>query len=186
MAGLNALSDLFQNELRDVYDAEKQILKALPKMAKAAGNEELREMFQTHLEETQNQVQRLEQIFESLDLKPRGKHCAGMAGIIEEGKELLEEDGEDSVLDAGFVAAAQRVEHYEITAYGSLMAWAKLLGYNEALQLLQQNLAEEKATDKKLSALAESSVNRQAAAAGEEVEEEAPAPRPKVRAAGRR
>lgn len=172
MADLNTLHDLFENELRDVYDAEKQILKALPKIIKAATDEQLREALSAHLEETRGQVARLEQAFESLDLKPRGKHCAGMAGILEEGSELLKEDGDDAVIDAAFIAGCQRVEHYEITAYGCLMAWAKLLGYKDALNLFKANEQEEKAADAKLSKLAESTVNRQAASAGAESDNE--------------
>lgn len=179
MAELNTLHDLFEDELRDVYDAEKQILKALPKVIKAAKDAQLREALTMHLEETRGQVERLEQAFESLDLKPRGKHCAGMAGILEEGSDLLKEDGNDAVLDAGFIAGCQRVEHYEITAYGTLMAWAKLLGYDEALKLLAANEREEKAADMKLTKIAESVVNAEAAGAAdesEEDEEEAPKP----------
>jgi len=181
MADLNTLHDLFEDELRDVYDAEKQILKALPKIIKAATNDELRNALSAHLEETKNQVVRLEQAFASLELKPKGKHCAGMAGILEEGSDLLKEDGDEAVLDAGFIAGCQRVEHYEITAYGTLMAWAKLLGYREALNLLKANEQEEKAADAKLSKLAESSVNTAALSAGEESdEEEEPAPKAKA------
>ena len=168
MADLNTLQNLFESELRDVYDAEKQILKALPKIIKAAADEDLREALSGHLDETRGQVARLEQAFASLDLKPKGKHCAGMAGILEEGNELLKEDGDDAVLDAAFIAGCQRVEHYEITAYGCLMAWAKLLGHREALTLLKANEQEEKAADAKLSRLAESTVNQQAASAGAE------------------
>jgi len=179
MAGMNTLKDLFEDELRDVYDAEKRVLKALPKMAKAASDERLREAFTTHLEETRGQIERLEQVFESLDMKVRGKRCAGMEGILEEGTELMQEDGDESVLDAGFIAAAQRVEHYEITAYGTLMAWAKVLGYREALQLLGANEQEEKAADKKLTAIAENLVNRQAASGrGEDEDEEEEGARP--------
>jgi len=170
MAELSKLSDLFEDELRDVYDAEKQILKALPKIIKASSNDELRQALSSHLEETRGQVQRLERAFESLDLKPKGKHCAGMAGILEEGSDLLEEDGDDAVLDAAFIAGCQRVEHYEITAYGTLMAWAKLLGYRDAFNLLKANEQEEKAADAKLSKLAESTVNQQAVAASAESE----------------
>lgn len=179
MAELNTLNDLFEDELRDVYDAEKQILKALPKIIKAAKDTELREALTMHLEETRGQVERLEQAFESLDLKPRGKHCAGMAGILEEGSDLLEEDGNDAVLDAAFIAGCQRVEHYEITAYGTLIAWARLLGHAEALKLLEANEREEKAADLKLSKIAESAVNPDAAAAADESdedEEETPKP----------
>jgi ferritin-like metal-binding protein YciE len=172
MAELNTLNKLFEDELRDVYDAEKQILKALPKIIKATSNDELRQALSSHLEETRGQVERLEQAFESLDLKPKGKHCAGMAGILEEGSDLLEEDGDDAVLDAGFIAGCQRVEHYEITAYGTLMAWAKLLGYRDAFNLLKANEQEEKAADAKLSKIAESAVNQQAVAAGQESEDD--------------
>ncbi len=167
MAGMKTLRDLFEDELRDVYDAEKQIVKALPKMIKASSNEELESALEAHLEETRGHVERLERVFESIDMRPRGKHCEGMAGILEEGKNLMEEDGDEAVLDAGFIAAAQRVEHYEITAYGTLMAWAKVLGLKDALSLLKANEEEEKAADEKLSALAESGLN-QAAAAGQE------------------
>ena len=173
MAGMNTLADLFQDELRDVYDAEKRILKALPKMAKAASDEQLRDAFTQHLEETRGQVERLEQVFASLDQKPKGKRCMGMEGIIAEGAELMEEDGEESVLDAGLIASAQRVEHYEITAYGTLMAWAKQLGYQEALELLGENEREEKEADEKLTEIAEGIINQQASAAsGDEEEEE--------------
>ena len=171
MAGMKTLRDLFEDELRDIYDAEKQIVKALPKMIKSSTSEELGSALETHLEETRGQVERLEQVFEALDLRPRGKHCDGMAGILEEGKSLMEEDGDEAVLDAGYIAAAQRVEHYEITAYGSLMAWAKALGLKDALSLLKQNLEEEKAADQKLSALAESGLNQAAAAGQGEMEE---------------
>ena len=167
MAGMKTLRDLFEDELRDVYDPEKQIVKALPKMIKASSNEELESALEAHLEETRGHVERLERVFESIDMCPRGKHCEGMAGILEEGKNLMEEDGDEAVLDAGFIAAAQRVEHYEITAYGTLMAWAKVLGLKDALSLLKATEQEEKAADEKLSALAESGLN-QAAAAGQE------------------
>jgi ferritin-like metal-binding protein YciE len=172
MADLNTLSDLFENELRDVYDAEKQITKALPKIIKAATDLDLRDVLMTHLEETHGQIIRLEQAFDSLDLKPRGKHCAGMAGILEEGSELLKEDGSDAVFDAAFIAGCQRVEHYEMTAYGTLIAWAKLLGYDEAVKQLAANEREEKAADLKLSELAEAVVNRQAVRAGAGADEE--------------
>ena len=179
MAELNTLNDLFENELRDVYDAEKQILKALPKIIKAAKDAGLREALTMHLDETRGQVERLEQAFASLNLEPKGKHCAGMAGILEEGSDLLEEDGNDAVLDAAFIAGCQRVEHYEITAYGTLMAWAKVLGHEEALKLLEVNEREEKAADMKLSKIAEA-VNLKAAGAVEESDndEKKETPRP--------
>jgi ferritin-like metal-binding protein YciE len=165
MAGSN-LRDALVDEIRDIYNAEKQIVKALPKMVKGATSEELRDAFESHLEETQNQVTRLERVFELLDEKPRGKHCAGMAGILEEGSETLEEDAEDSVMDAKLIAGAQRVEHYEITAYGTAIAWAEALGLTEVAGVLGESLAEEKAADEKLSAIAESGIN-DAATAGE-------------------
>jgi len=172
MAGMNTLADLFQDELRDIYDAEKRILKALPKMAKAASDEQLRDAFTTHLEETRGHVERLEQVFASLDLKVKGKRCMGMEGILAEGAELMGEDGDEAVLDAGLIASAQRVEHYEITAYGSLMAWAKVLGYDDAIELLGENEREEKVADQKLTDIAEGLINQQATAGGGEEEEE--------------
>lgn len=169
------LREALVEEIKDLYNAEKQIVKALPKMAKGATNDELREAFESHLEETQGQVTRLERVFELLDEKPRGKHCAGMAGILEEGSETLEEDAEDAVMDAMLIAGAQRVEHYEITAYGTAIAWAEALELSEVADLLSESLAEEKAADEKLSAIAESGIN-EAATAGEsedmEMEEE--------------
>ena len=166
MADLNTLNDIFEDELRDVYDAEKQILKALPKIIKAVSSEPLQDMLSEHLQQTRGHVERLQHVFESLELKPKGKHCAGMAGILEEGSSLLKEDGVDAVLDAAFIAGCQRVEHYEISAYGSLMAWAKLLGHDEALSLLKANEQEEKTADAKLSRLAESTINAEALHAG--------------------
>jgi ferritin-like metal-binding protein YciE len=160
------LREALVEELRDLYNAEKQLVKALPKMAKGANSDELREAFESHLEETEGQVTRLERVFELLDEKPRGKHCAGMAGLIEEGSEKLQEDMEDSVLDASLIAAAQKVEHYEISGYGTLIAWAEALGLSEVVEVLNETLEEEKAADEKLSALAESGIN-QAATAGE-------------------
>jgi ferritin-like metal-binding protein YciE len=188
MASMDTLDALFEQELRDVYDAERQIVKALPKMIKAVENEQLRAALTSHLEETRTQVDRLEQVFEACELRSRGKHCSGMAGIIEEGAELVEEGGDAEVLDAGIIAAAQRVEHYEITAYGTLIAWAEALGHTSAVSLLQATLKEEKAADQKLTVLAESAVNQIAAQQGES-EEAAPerAQRaPRARAAGRR
>lgn len=178
MAGTGTLHDAFVDELRDTYDAEKQLTKALPKMAKAAGSPELRAAFESHLEETRRQIERLEEVFTGLEEKARGKHCDGIAGIIEEGKAIMEEDFDDSTMDACLIAAGQRAEHYEMAAYGTLIAWAQAMGHSEAAALLQQNLDEEKAADKKLSALAESGINQRAAdaaeAGGEQEEEEAP------------
>jgi ferritin-like metal-binding protein YciE len=174
MAEAGTLHDAFIDELRDTYDAERQLTKALPKMAKAATNESLRDAFESHLEETRGQIGRLEQVFASLDEKPRGKHCDGMAGIIEEGKAIMNEDFDEAAMDASLIAAAQRVEHYEMAAYGTLVAWAHAMGHEEAADLLQQNLDEEKAADEKLTSLAEAGINEEAAegAHGEEEEEE--------------
>jgi ferritin-like metal-binding protein YciE len=172
MAEAGTLHDAFIDELRDTYDAERQLTKALPRLAKAATNPELRTAFETHLQETQEQIARLEQVFESLGEKVRGKHCDGIAGIIEEGKSIMEEDFEDATMDACLIAAGQRAEHYEMAAYGTLVAWAEAMGHTEAASLLQQTLDEEKATDKKLSALAERSVNQQAADAAHAEDEE--------------
>lgn len=149
------LKDLFVEELKDLYSAEKQLIKALPKMAKAARSEDLKEGFLEHLEQTKGHAERLEQVFELLGQKPRAKTCKAMEGLIEEGKELLEEDAESEVLDAGLIAAAQRVEHYEIAGYGCVRTYAELLGEDEARDLLQQTLDEEAETDKKLTQLAE-------------------------------
>jgi len=190
MAEAKSLHDAFLDELRDTYDAEKQILKALPKMMKAAESEDLREAFETHLEETRGQVNRLEQVFASLDEKVRGKHCDGVAGIIEEGKSVMEEDFDETTMDACLIASAQRVEHYEMAAYGTLVAWAEAMGHSEAAELLQQTLDEEKATDEKLTALAEGGINQTAADAAhpqeddEEEEEEVAAAPARKRAAG--
>jgi ferritin-like metal-binding protein YciE len=164
------LRDALVDEIKDLYNAEKQLTKALPKVAKAAASDELREAIEAHLEETEGQVTRLERVFELLDEKARGKHCAGMAGILEEGTEKMQQDMEDSVLDACLIASAQKVEHYEIGAYGTAIAWAEALELTEIAQILGETLAEEKAADEKLSALAESGIN-EAATAGESEEE---------------
>jgi ferritin-like metal-binding protein YciE len=171
MAENGTLHDAFLDELRDLYDAEKQLTKALPKLAKTATSPKLREAFQSHLEETQGHVERLEQVFEGLDEKPRGKHCEGIAGIIEEGKSIMEEDFDDLTMDACLIAAGQRAEHYEIGAYGTVIAWAEAMGHDDAVSLLQQNLNEEKAADKKLSSLAEGGINQQAAKAAHPMQE---------------
>jgi ferritin-like metal-binding protein YciE len=187
MAETATLHDAFIDELRDTYDAEKQLTKALPKLAKAACDPKLKEAFESHLEETQGQIERLERVFASLDEKVRGKHCDGIAGIIEEGKAIMEEDFDDSTLDACLIAAGQRAEHYEMAAYGTLVAWAQAMGHTEAARLLQETLDEEKAADKKLSALAEGGINQDAAdiAHPEEGEEEDEA-EPMTVAAGRK
>jgi ferritin-like metal-binding protein YciE len=176
------LREALVDEIRDIYNAEKQIVKALPKMIKGATSDELREAFESHLEETHGQVSRLERVFELLDEKPRGKHCAGMAGILEEGSETLEEDAEDAVMDACIIAGAQRVEHYEITAYGTVIAWSEALGLTEIAEVLGESLAEEKAADEKLSAIAESGVN-DAATAGDSEEMDDEDEEPVARAA---
>ena len=163
MADTKTLHDAFIDELRDAYDAEKQLTKALPKMAKAANSAELREAFESHLEETRGQIERLEQVFASLEEKVRGKHCDGIAGIIEEGKAVMEEDFDDATTDACLIAGGQRAEHYEVAAYGTLVAWARAMGHTDAADLLQETLDEEKAADEKLSSLAESGINQEAA-----------------------
>ena len=152
---IDTLHELFVEELKDLYSAETQITKALPKMAKNAGSKELRSAFENHLKETEKQVERLETIFKQLGESPKGKKCKGMEGLIEEGKELMEEDIDDEVLDVGLIAAAQRVEHYEIASYGCARTYAKLLGINRAVDLLEATLREEKAADEKLTAIAE-------------------------------
>ena len=169
-----SLRDAFIDELKDAYDGEKQLTKALPKMAKAATSADLRTAFESHLEETQGQIERLEQVFESLDEKVRGKHCDGIAGIIEEGKSIMEEDFDETTMDACLIAAGQRAEHYEMAAYGTLVAWAQAMGHTDAAKLLQQTLDEEKAADKKLSGLAESGINQSAADAAHPEEEQEP------------
>ncbi|WP_437202893.1 ferritin-like domain-containing protein [Planctomicrobium sp. SH664] len=148
---LNSLEDAFVDELRDVLSAEKQLLRALPKMAKGATSDQLREALEFHLEETKTHVERVEAVFESIDLKPRSKKCEAMEGILEEGSSILEEDAAPEVLDALIIAAAQKVEHYEIATYGTLCTWARALGHTQALKLLKQIMGEEEAADKKLS-----------------------------------
>ena len=149
----NSLLGLYVDELRDIYNAEKQLTKALPKMAKAATTEELRNGFTEHLEQTRGHVERLEQIFEALDQRASGKRCVAMEGLVEEGSEIMQDDFEEEVLDAALIAAAQRVEHYEIAAYGTLCAFADLLGESQHASLLRQTLDEEKATDERLTEL---------------------------------
>jgi ferritin-like metal-binding protein YciE len=157
---LDTLQDLYVEELKDIYSAENQILKALPKMAKAASNDELRSAFEEHLEVTREQVRRLDTIFDELGQSPRGKHCKGMEGLIEEGSEMIEEDADPDVRDAGLISAAQRVEHYEIAAYGTVRTYAKQLGLTNHAELLQRTLDEEGQTDDRLTELAEGRVNR--------------------------
>jgi ferritin-like metal-binding protein YciE len=159
-----ALKELFVDELKDLYSAENQLIKALPKMAKAATSDDLRAGFQEHLEQTKEHARRIEEICTELGEKPTGKKCAGMEGLIEEGKEMMGEF-EDDVLDAAMISAAQRVEHYEIAAYGTVRTYAELLGHDRAVELLEQTLGEEKETDQKLTELA-GSINVEAANAG--------------------
>jgi ferritin-like metal-binding protein YciE len=158
----NDLHELFLDELADIYNAEQQLTKALPKLAKTAKNDELREAFEQHLEETENHVSRLDRIFESLGETMKRKKCKGMEGLIEEGEEVISEHKNTDALDAGLIISAQKVEHYEIAAYGSLCSWAEQMGHNDALELLRQTLAEEKAADEKLTGIAESVANTQA------------------------
>lgn len=167
MAETKTLHDALVDELRDIYHAEKQLVKALPKMARAAGRDELREALENHLAETEQQVSRLEQVFEHLEERPRAKPCAGMQGIVEEGSEILKEDFPDSVMDALIIAAAQRAEHYEMAAYGTVAAWADQLGQTEIAELLRETLEEEKQTDALLTQLAESGANAEATAGGD-------------------
>lgn len=175
---MESLNELFEETVRDIYYAEKKILKALPKMAKKATSPDLAAAFDAHIEETEGQVERLEEIFELLGKAPRGKTCPAIDGIVEEGEEIMKEAKNDTVRDAGMLAAAQAVEHYEISRYGTLKAWAEKLGMTEAVGLLDATLQEEKATDEKLTALAESEINVEA--------EQADADNPKKKkAAGR-
>ena len=157
-----ALHELFLDELSDLYNAEQQLTKALPKMAKAARAPELREAFQSHLEETEEHISRLEEVAEVLDEKLKGKKCKAMEGLIAEGKEIMDEQEDSPALDAGLIIAAQKVEHYEIASYGAVCAWAKQMGHDEALDLLQQTLDEEKAADEKLNEIAENVANNEA------------------------
>ena len=152
---LDNLSDLLEEQLQDLYNAENQLSKALPKMAKKATSAKLKQAFTSHLEETKGHIERLAQVCKSLEIKPTGKVCKAMKGLIEEGKEVLEEDGEDSVIDAALVAAAQRVEHYEIAAYGTVVAMALALGHKDEAKILKMTEKEEGACDKKLTAISE-------------------------------
>lgn len=157
-----SLAELYVEELQDLYSAEKQILKALPKMVEAATNPQLKSGFETHRRQTETHVQRLEQIFAELDEDADGDKCEGMEGVLKEGSELIKDKPEPAILDAGLIAAAQHVEHYEMAGYGSAKAWARNLGHESQAQLLQQTLAEEKKTDELLTQLAEQSVNQDA------------------------
>ena len=164
---LDSVEKLYVNELRDLYNAENQLLKALPKMAKGASSKDLKAAFEKHLQQTQKHVERLEQIFEDLDQSPKGKTCHGMKGLIEEGSEILDEDGEDLVLDAGIIVAAQKVEHYEIASYGSVRSFAELLQRTTDAKLLQTTLDEESETNELLNELAEDIINPEALTEGQ-------------------
>jgi ferritin-like metal-binding protein YciE len=177
----DSLRQLYINELKDLYSAETQLVKALPKMAKASSNAELRQGFEEHLRQTSEHVSRLEQIFDMLGEKATGKKCLGMDGLVKEGAEVLSEDYEGAVMDAAIIGAAQRVEHYEIAGYGTVRTFAEILGENEHISLLEQTLEEEKQTDEKLTQLAEE-INSQAAQ-GEQEEEAHRVSRPRKRAA---
>jgi ferritin-like metal-binding protein YciE len=167
----DSLRQLYVDELKDLYNAETQLVKALPKMAKAASNDTLREAFEEHLRQTSEQVSRLEQIFEMLDEKPTGKKCVGMEGLVKEAAEMMKEDYEDSVMDAALIGAAQRVEHYEIAGYGTVRTFAELMGEDEHVSLLEETLEEEKQTDEKLTQIADE-INSQAREAEGEGEEQ--------------
>src|SRR3984885_10428564 len=171
------LRELYLDELKDLFSAENQLLKALPKMAKAASSDELRSGFEEHLEQTKGHIQRLEQIFESLDASPKGKKCVGMEGLLKEVSEVMEEGFEDAVLDAGLIGAARRVEHYEMAAYSAVCEFAKVLGQTKHASLLEKTLAEEKQTDEKLAALAKD-INTQANEEGSEEQQDLSKPRP--------
>jgi len=160
---LDSLETLFVEELRDLYSAETQLVKVLPKMVKRAHSEELKQAFEEHLELTREHVERLDEIFENLGKPAKGKTCKAMKGLIEEGSEVLEEHGESSVIDAALIAAAQKVEHYEIATYGTVRTWAEMLDQDDAVDLLQQTLDEESETDEKLTEIAESTINATAA-----------------------
>src|SRR5512138_2643564 len=161
-AKMQTLDDMYMDLLKDLYSAEKQLVKALPKMAKAADASDLQKAFQDHLRQTEGHVERIERIFSELGGSPRGKKCVGMEGLIQEGSELMKEDAEPEVMDAGLIAAAQKVEHYEIAGYGTARTWAERMGYDNAARLLQQTLDEESAANEKLTQIAESHVNMEA------------------------
>lgn len=159
---IRKLEDLFVETLQDLYDAEHQITKALPVMAEHARSKELKQGFKDHLQMTERQIQRLEQVFQEMDMKPKGKHCKGMEGLIKEGQEIMKEDIDPAVLDAALIGAAQKVEHYEIAGYGTARAYAQMLGHQNIAKLLDQSAKEEGNTDKLLTSIAESHVNRRA------------------------
>ena len=170
------LNELFLEELADIYDAEKQLIKALPKMAEKANSPELQSAFEDHLEQTQEHVRRLEEVFELFEQKPKGKKCEAMSGLIEEAQSLMKEEATPSVMDAALIAAAQKVEHYEIATYGCLRTWAELLGKDEAIDLLEETLSEEKDVDESLTDIA-SNINEEATDDEEESEESEESPK---------
>jgi ferritin-like metal-binding protein YciE len=159
---MNTLEDLYIDLLKDLYSAERQLVKALPKMAKNAQSPDLKRAFQEHLKQTERQAERIERIFTEMGGSPRGKKCVGMEGLVEEGNEIMKEDAEPDVMDAGLIAAAQKVEHYEIAGYGTARAWAQRLGYDKAVRMLQETLDEESMANEKLTQIAESHVNMEA------------------------
>jgi ferritin-like metal-binding protein YciE len=178
---MKSLDELFVETLRDIYYVEKQLTKALPKMAKKATSESLAQAFTDHLEETEGQIERLDKVFELVGKPARGKKCAAIEGLLEEATEIMSEAESDVVRDAGMLAAAQAVEHYEISRYGTLKAWAEKLQLEDAVELLDETLQEEKATDQKLSELAESEINVEAEEADEDAEEEKERPKAKAK-----
>jgi ferritin-like metal-binding protein YciE len=180
---IDGLQDLLHDELKDIYDAEKQLTKALPKLVKKASSPELKEALQSHLRETEGQIERLEQVFEQLGLPVRGKKCEGMQHLIAEGNDMISEAEDDATRDAVMIAGAQKVEHYEIASYGTIRTWATLLGKTDVAALLEDSLEEEKEADLKLTGIAENFVNAQAAEAGDEEEEEEPRSRGRARKA---
>jgi ferritin-like metal-binding protein YciE len=171
MASIDSLESLLEEEIKDIYDAEKQLTKALPKMAKKATSPELKTAFQEHLQQTEQHIERLEEVFGMLDLPVRGKKCVGMQNLIKEGEEMIGEAEDDATRDAVMIAAAQKVEHYEIASYGTVRTWANLLGRTDAGSLLEETLEEEKETDARLTGIAENSVNAASAAEGDEEED---------------
>ena len=173
MPKLSSLDDLLVHEMQDIYNAEHQILKALPKLIKTASHPELQNAFEEHLRQTEGQVERLDQVFKLLGVPAKGKKCEGMAGLIEEGKKVMEEDADPAVMDAALIAAAQKVEHYEIASYGCVCTYAEMLGYDQVHDLLGENLEEEETTDQRLTELAESVINPEAESEGLESEREA-------------
>lgn len=183
---IDSLRSLLKEQIKDLYSAENQLIKALPKMAKAASNDSLREAFEGHLEETMQQVERLAEIAGMLEISPRGKKCHGMEGLLEEGKEAMEEEGEDASLDAGLIAAAQKVEHYEISAYTSACALAKRLDESEIATLLQETLDEEIAADEKLTGISQEEILPAASTDDEEAESSSSTVRSKKKTVGRR